>query len=162
MTDKDFALIVERTKRVVLSAIEKNLYERFYFSIDDVVQETYIRAYKNLIKESFRGDSSLETWLYKIAMNESLRMNERLLREEKKSKKLMESMEDEVPAERDELVELNESIASLPEKYSSVLSLLGMGYSLKEISIKLGLNIGTVKSRISRAKDLLRNKGEGL
>jgi RNA polymerase sigma-70 factor (ECF subfamily) len=159
MTDKDFALIVERTKKTVLSAIEKNLYERFYSSIDDVVQETYIRAYKNLIKESFRGDSTIETWLYKIAMNESLRMNDKLLREEKKSKRLMESMEDEVLAQKDELVELHENIASLPEKYSSVLSLLGMGYSLKEISLKLGLNIGTVKSRISRAKELLRNKG---
>lgn len=158
MTDKDFALIVEKTKRVVLSAIEKNLFERFYYSIDDVVQETYIRAYKSLVKGDFRGDSALETWLYKIAQNESLRMNEKLLKEEKKSKKLMESMEEEF--EPEDISGFNETIASLPEKYGSVLSLLLKGYSLKEISQSLDINIGTVKSRISRAKDILKKRGK--
>ncbi len=42
MTEREFAEIVGRTKKVVLSAIEKNLASRFYHSIDDVVQETYL------------------------------------------------------------------------------------------------------------------------
>jgi DNA-directed RNA polymerase specialized sigma24 family protein len=60
MTEREFADIVGRTKKVVLSAIEKNLASRFYHSIDDVVQETYLRAYSSLTKGKFRGESSLE------------------------------------------------------------------------------------------------------
>jgi RNA polymerase sigma-70 factor (ECF subfamily) len=50
MTNSDFTEIVNSTKSIVLSAIEKNLAERFFHSIDDVVQETYLRAYKALVK----------------------------------------------------------------------------------------------------------------
>jgi RNA polymerase sigma-70 factor (ECF subfamily) len=63
MTEAEFTEIVESTKRVVLSAIEKNLYPRFLHAIDDVVQETYLRAYKSLQKKQFEGRSALPTSL---------------------------------------------------------------------------------------------------
>ncbi|KPA30808.1 putative terminase, ATPase subunit, gpP-like protein [Leptospira interrogans] len=50
MTESEFAEIVNSTRNTVLSAIEKNLAERFYYAIDDVAQETYFRAYKALKK----------------------------------------------------------------------------------------------------------------
>ena len=86
--EHDFAEIVERTKGVVLSAISKTLDAEFSSHIDDVVQETYLRAYKSLQKEQFKNNSSIETWLYTIARNESLRMNEKLVRERQKSENL--------------------------------------------------------------------------
>jgi len=70
----------------------------------------------------------------------------------------MESMEEEF--EPEDISGFNETIASLPEKYGSVLSLLLKGYSLKEISQSLDINIGTVKSHISRAKDILKKRGK--
>ncbi len=161
MNEREFADIVGRTKKVVLSAIEKNLASRFYHSIDDVVQETYIRAYSSLTKGKFRGESSINTWLYSIARNESLRMNEKLLREERKEKKLIDA--DDITADPgdDSISLLQENIMRLPEKYGSVLSLVSLGYSLNQISEKLGLNIGTVKSRISRGKKIIQDNIKG-
>jgi len=158
MTEREFAEIVGRTKKAVLSAIEKNLASRFYHSIDDVVQETYLRAYGSLTRGKFRGESSIETWLYTIARNESLRMNEKLMREERKEKKIIE--EEKNPAENyhDENLDLlQENISRLPEKYGSVLNLVSLGYSMNQISEKLGINVGTVKSRISRGKKIIQD-----
>ncbi len=88
MNDKIFTSIVEQTKGIVLSAIKKYLFERYYHAIDDVVQETYLRAYKSLMNNKFQGRSKTGTWLYIIAKNESLRMNHKLQREEKKKEKI--------------------------------------------------------------------------
>jgi RNA polymerase sigma-70 factor (ECF subfamily) len=156
MTEKEFADIVHRTKRIVLSAIEKNLSPQFYHAIDDVAQETYIRAYRGLEKNSFRGDSKIETWLYKIARNESLRINQKLMREEEKIKKAAES--DFVfmhnPA-KEEVISLHEHLILLPEKYRSVLMLVSQGLNINDISQKLGIRPGTVKSRASRGKKII-------
>ena len=54
MTETVFAEIIKETKGVVLSAIEKTLFNRFYHAIDDVAQETYLRAYKSLDRNQFR------------------------------------------------------------------------------------------------------------
>lgn len=91
MTESEFAEIVNSTRNTVLSAIEKNLAERFYYAIDDVAQETYFRAYKALKKNQFRQESKLSTWLYTIARNESLRMNDKLRKEEARAEKLINS-----------------------------------------------------------------------
>ncbi len=61
MTETEFARIVHATKAVVLSAVEKHLAGRFYHAIDDVVQETYLRAYRSLTSDKFRGDSAIST-----------------------------------------------------------------------------------------------------
>ena len=84
MTEQEFIKIVDETQGLVLSAIEKNLPERFYHAIDDIAQETYFRAYKSLKKNKFKGKSTVQTWVYTIARNETLRMYKKLDREEKK------------------------------------------------------------------------------
>lgn len=157
MTEKEFSEIVKRTKKTVLSAIGKNLSSRFYHAIDDVAQETYIRAYNGLAKNSFRGDSSIETWLYKIARNESLRMNHKLLREEEKAKKAIESSSYSLIQKSDngETAYLNDHLTLLPDKYRSVLTLISQGFNIKDISQKLGIQPGTVKSRTSRGKEMI-------
>jgi len=157
MTEREFAEIVKRTKKTVLSAIEKNMASRFYHAIDDVAQETYIRAFNGLVKNSFRGDSSLETWLYKIAKNESLRMNHKLMREEEKAKKISEnSLTEQIQKpDSEDSGYLNEQLTLLPEKYRSVLTLTSLGFSINDISQKLGIRPGTVKSRTSRGKKFI-------
>ena len=159
MNEKEFAEIVKNTKKAVLSAIGKNMTPRFYHAIDDVAQETYIRAYRALEKNSFRGDSSIETWIYVIARNESIRMNKKLLREEEKSKKIlavldkMESDDDSSDSEDAEYMQ--EHISLLPEKYRDVLILSSKGFNISDISQKLGIPSGTVKSRTARGKEML-------
>lgn len=157
MNEREFAEIVKRTKKTVLSAIEKNMSPRFYHAIDDVAQETYIRAYNGLTKNSFRGDSALETWLYKIAKNESLRMNHKLSREEEKVKKASENnyaVQMQKPDSADTGF-LHDHLTLLPEKYRSVLTLASQGFNINDISQKLGIRPGTVKSRTSRGKKII-------
>lgn len=157
-----FAEIVERTKSVVLSAIGKTLDSEFSSHIDDVVQETYMRAYKSLQKEQFQNNSSLETWLYTIARNESLRMNEKLVRERQKSENLAESMGHEEAVEKSVEQKSEEGgilytlLEKLPEKYRSVIELDIQGYRDSQIAQMLKISIGTVKSRNSRGREKLR------
>ena len=155
MNEREFAEIVKRTKKTVLSAIEKNMASRFYHAIDDVAQETYIRAYRGLEKNSFRGDSSIDTWLYKIAKNESLRMNHKLIREEEKAKKVSESTSLVQAADSGDASYLHDHLKLLPEKYKSVLTLTSQGFNINDISQKLGIRPGTVKSRASRGKKII-------
>ena len=165
MTDKEFANIIDSTKAIVLSAIQKNLAHRFFHYIDDVVQETYVRAYKSLTKNKFRYDSKIETWLYTIARNESQRMNSKLIREEEKIKKSKEKQDEIFKFETPEfdlaVHELYEKISQLPDKYSSVLNLVARGYSEKEIASELKLRPGTVKSRLSRGREMLQKIYQG-
>jgi RNA polymerase sigma-70 factor, ECF subfamily len=164
MDDKEFAGIVNLTKPIVLSAIKKYVDAQYFHSIDDVVQETYLRAYRSLVKNSFRGNSSLETWLYAIARNESLRMMKKLNREEIKLKKKALKM-DELALEKsseekddinDKRIDLKRTISNLPDKYRRVMELVSLGFSEKQIANELSLKKGTVKSRVFRGKFLLQ------
>jgi len=159
MNEREFAEFVKDTKKTVLTAIGKNMTPRFYHAIDDVAQETYIRAYRALEKNSFKGDSSIETWLYTIARNESLRMNKKLLREEEKSKKVLtafgETVTEDYSSDSEDAEFMNEHISLLPDKYRDVLLLSSQGFNISDISQKLGIPSGTVKSRSARGKKMI-------
>ena len=158
MNEKEFAELVKNTKNTVLSAIGKNMTPRFYHAIDDVAQETYIRAYRALEKNSFKGDSSIETWLYTIARNESIRMNQKLLREEEKSRKVSavtKMKEDDNSSDSENMEYMREQISYLPKKYKDVLVLSSEGFNINDISQKLGIPSGTVKSRTARGKKII-------
>lgn len=167
MDKEAFASIVEDTKGIVLKAIKKNLFSEYYYSVDDVVQETYIRAYRSLIKGKFRENSKLSSWLYTIARNESIRMNKKLKRGEKRREKYVEknieyfnpsgkdAIEERV--EKNNLIEkLNNAIEKLPGKYGDVMDLYIKGFNEKEIASFLSVPRGTVKSRIHRGKEKLK------
>jgi RNA polymerase sigma-70 factor (ECF subfamily) len=159
MTDAEFALIVGRTKKIVLSAVRKHLAARFSSAIDDVVQETYLRGYRHLASGKFREESSLGSWLYTIARNESLRMNGKLSREEEKAEKAARQQLDCIPGTRcreDEFPDLGLLMEKLPLKYRGVMELKASGTPEKEIARRLGIGTGTVKSRFSRGKELLQ------
>ncbi len=159
MDNIEFTELISSSKEYVLSAVNKFLQDRFYESLDDVVQETYLRAYKSLKKNGFRGDSKINTWLYTIARNESLRMNDKLLREELKKDKAFKTQEkyhlDEDFTKSETIAELIEKINKLPEHYKDVMILISQGFPMKDIALKLKIKSGTVKSRASRGRKLL-------
>ncbi|MCD6311658.1 MAG: sigma-70 family RNA polymerase sigma factor [Elusimicrobia bacterium] len=164
MSEEKFAEIVNSTKGLVLGAIKTYLYKRFSHAIDDVAQETYLRAYKSLIKGKFRDSSKPGTWLYIIARNESIRMNERQAREEKKKNRMIDvniikrkNSENnyEIADNRLILNELKNNIHDLSDKYRPIFSLMLEGHTEEEISKALSLPCGTVKSRTHRGKKIL-------
>ena len=167
MNGEAFASIVEETKGVVLKAIRSSLFSEYYYAIDDVVQETYIRAYRSLIKNKFKEESKLSSWLFTIARNESIRMNRKLKSGERRREKYVErnmqylnNIEENNIAEKiekDDLIEkLNDAVGKLPDKYGNVIDLYMKGFNERQIAQFLSISRGTVKSRVHRGKEKLR------
>lgn len=135
---------------------------------EEAAQEAFLAAWQGL--PFFRGDSSFSTWLYRLASNACVD----LLRWENRHRDAAgPSLNDEelnldvtdtapTPHEAAERTELREQIeaglAALPEEYRQVLVLREMHQqSYDEIADILSLDVGTVKSRISRGRKKLRN-----
>lgn len=157
-TDREFKEFIDSTKKIVLHCIAKHLYPRFYHSADDVAQEVYLRAYKSLIAGKFEYRSKLSTWVYTIARNESIRMNGKLMKEEEKRRRFSKTVSlfhEPVTSELEKPI--SPLLDQLPEKYRQVLHYHLNGYSEKEIAQKLSIPAGTVKSRMSRGKNILSN-----
>jgi RNA polymerase sigma-70 factor (ECF subfamily) len=157
ISDKEFAAIVRDTKSIVLSAVRTHLPVHYFYAIDDVVQETYLRAFKALQKGSFRGDSAVGSWLFTIARNESIRIAARLDREEEKSLRhgRWEMMKDNSDAASD-AEDILSLVSMLPDDYHCIFSLLLQGKKVVTISQELEIPLGTVKSRIFRGKAIMK------
>jgi RNA polymerase sigma-70 factor (ECF subfamily) len=136
----------------------------------DITQETFISAYKAYGK--FRGDADPFTWLYRIGINLFRKRYGRKKRREslwakrieKEPPKLVETRTpgDELEAmERSRLV--RQAISRLPEgQREAVIFKYLNDYSYEEIAELAGCSIGTVKSRLSRAKRALAEILEGM
>lgn len=139
----------------------------------DATQATFVRVWEAL--SSFRGDASFSTWVYRITMNVCL---DELRRRKNQPYSLTEEDEDgEIAGERDmpdysdepagtteqrELQEIvHEAIGRLSEDFRSVIVLYDIrGLSYQEISDALDIPLGTVKSRLNRARQALRDEME--
>ena len=117
----------------------------------DVAQEAFIKAYRNI--ESFRGDSGIGTWLCAIALN-AARDHLRKNIPEPRDTTLEETRDpSDAYAKKDAQILLREALSqiSIDEKEIIVLKDLN-GFSYAEIAETLSIEIGTVKSRLSRAR----------
>lgn len=131
---------------------------------DDIGQETFIRFFESV--QNFRGDSSVKTYLTRIAINLSL--NELKRRQRFKNRfsffkdgqyeNQLDPNESKAPLEEKELKELvHSAIKSLKPEYRAVVLLrMIQGYDTKETSEILKIPVGTVLSRLSRALDKLK------
>lgn len=140
---------------------------------EDAVQETYLRAWRELA--SFRSDASLSTWLVRIAVNESLGRLRRRSAQVIPLDAAMNTIEPEVQASlcvadqlqpesgaiRAQLRTLLETrIDRLPEVFRTVFILrMVEEMTVEEVAESLGIQEATVRTRLFRARSLLR---EGL
>ena len=131
----------------------------------DCAQEAMVRIYRAM--GSFKGQSALATWIYRITMNPCLADLRR-----RKARKVtsLDSLVDngwsptdtgDTPEEHGLRVEkqnaLNQAIQSLPDDMRAAIILRDVkGYSYDEIASILDANVGTIKSRISRGREKLR------
>ena len=128
---------------------------------EDVVQETFVRVYQH--RQSFNFQHCFSTWIYTIALN--LARNE--LRKRKKFKFYditeMQGNEAEFAVEMDLPSRLpkvlNAAIKGLPKKYRTAFMLRDMQeMPYDEVAKVLSVPLGTVKSRVNRARMILRDK----
>jgi RNA polymerase sigma-70 factor (ECF subfamily) len=128
---------------------------------DDVGQEVFIGFYKNLT--SFRGDSSVSTYLTRIAINLSL--NE-LKRRKRRGRLFVQTPEDQPPDAPDESISptafedrelVNWALAQLPEEFKAVVVLrMVQEYSTAETAELLKIPLGTAQSRLARGLAKMR------
>ena len=137
--------------------------------IDDVTQEAFIKAYRAL--PSFRGESAFYTWLYRIAINSAknfLNANGRRVMvssdisdEDGESYDIASQVPDletpETVLMNKQIVEtVNAATARLPEELRTAITLREMdGLSYEEIAEVMNCPIGTVRSRIFRAREAI-------
>ena len=134
----------------------------------DVSQDTFLKVYKSL--STFKGDSEFSTWLYRIAKNTALDF----VRGRKQNTLSIDSSGEEhegfdLPDDSDssnpektvlrneKIRKLRQAIMKLSDEHREIIILRDLNnYSYDAIALKLGLESGTVKSRIYRARDALK------
>lgn len=154
-----FTVLVDRYKIRLFNVIYRMLQNRE--EAEDILQETFLRVFRE--KESYDPTFAFSTWIYTIALN--------LCRNELKRKKRFKFFGiDLIKDDRRYAVEtevktnclsstLEKAIAALPVKYRTVFLLREMNQlSYEEMSESLGIPLGTVKSRVNRARLILREK----
>lgn len=137
----------------------------------DLTQDAFIKAFQAINR--FQGQSSFFTWLYRIAINATLshlRKNrfksflslDTVNSEEPVSQELISALTDKTGADRDAFVhelqeKLNEAMQKLSIKHRTVITLFEIdGLSHQEIADVMDCSVGTVRSRLHYAKQLLQ------
>jgi RNA polymerase sigma-70 factor (ECF subfamily) len=169
---KAFELLVIKYQRRIQRLIGRMV--RDVDLVEDIAQETFIRAYRAL--HQFRGDAQFYTWLYRIAVNTAKKSLMELKRDPTVSEGFFktddddetkphgnELIADETPesvfAAKEIATAVNTAIAALPEDLRQAVTLREIdGLSYEEISSVMNCPIGTVRSRIFRAREAISEK----
>ena len=157
--------------RIIIKTHNQRLYRiargvvRNNAEAEDIVQEAYLRAFANLA--AFRGDASLATWLTRIVINEALGR----LRKRKRHVPMPENLEAQIirfplnpsddpertMAQRQILGLVERATDSLPDVYRTVfVARVIEGLSMEETAALLSIKPETVKTRLHRARALVR------
>lgn len=164
-----FDLLVRKYQHKLIGLISR--YVRSHAECEDIAQESFIRAWRAI--GSFRGDSAFYTWLYKIAVNTA---KNHLVAQGRRppsgdidvdDAEFMsggERMHDGATPERELMrQEVEQSVFStvqaLPDELRTAITLREVdGLSYDEIAVTMGCPIGTVRSRIFRAREAIDEK----
>ena len=169
---KAFEVLVERHQKKMLNIAFRMMGD--YDEACDITQEAFVSAYKSIKK--FKAEAKFSTWLYRIAVNHS---KNRLKQLSSIAKRREVSLDDSGETKTEGIVnqslindanpgtqmerreretQVQKCITSLDEEYREVLVLRDIqGFSYEDISDILKIPDGTVKSRLSRARNALKD-----
>ncbi len=164
-----FDLLFTRYQHKILNLIARHLNDPA--EVEDVAQETFIRAFRALPR--FREESAFYTWIYRIAVNTA--RNHMAVRSRRPPARdvdvadapfvdggevLREREDPETAMARDQLsAEIGRAISDLPEDLRSAISLREYdGLSYEQIASVMDCPVGTVRSRIFRAREAIDDR----
>lgn len=167
---KAFGMLVEKYQRKLGRLLSRMM--RDQAEVEDVVQESFIKAYRAL--PNFRGDSAFYTWLYRIGINTaknylvSMGRRPQISRdveiedaenfEDGDELRTMETPETELMT-KEIAKTVNDTMMSLPDELRTAITLRELeGLSYEEIATMMNCPIGTVRSRIFRARETIALK----
>ena len=169
---KAFELLVIKYQRRIQRLIGRMV--RDVDLVEDIAQETFIRAYRALAQ--FRGDAQFYTWLYRIAVNTAKKALMDMKRNPTVSENAFKSTDDDetsvlenelttsetpdaVLASKEIAEMVNSAMEALPEELRQAITLREIeGLSYEEISEAMSCPIGTVRSRIFRAREAISQR----
>jgi len=161
-----FDLLVLKYQQKIANLVSR--YMRNSADVQDVCQEAFIKAYRGLA--NFRGDSAFYTWLYRIAINTAKNhvvsqgrrgMNYTVDAQEAEQYEGAQALHEQASPERELLTEeiqetVRTTIGELPEELKMAITLREFeGISYEEIAVIMDCPIGTVRSRIFRAREAI-------
>jgi RNA polymerase sigma-70 factor (ECF subfamily) len=168
--DQDaFAQLVQRYQRHVFNLVYRMLQQ--YEEANEITQETFLAAWQGL--PAFRGDARFSTWLYRIAYNCCLKQ----LEQRKRDRALQVALQAEQAVEgankdkrpdveldaHDRQALIREHLSHLPAKYRIVLILRHLqDKTYEEMAEILTIPIGTIKTHLFRARNLLKERLQAL
>jgi RNA polymerase sigma-70 factor (ECF subfamily) len=168
-----FDLLVRKYQHRIMKVLSRYLHDQE--DVLDIAQESFIKAYRAL--PTFRGDSAFYTWLYRIAINTA--KNHLVSQSRRPTQGLVDSQEAEQYESATELQEnatpehialkdeigrvINKAFEELPDDLRTAITLRELeGLSYEEIAEAMSCPVGTVRSRIFRAREAIDKKLEPL
>ena len=175
-SEEAFAVLIAQYHQPLYSLIARSLNDPA--DAADITQEVFIKVFRSI--RSFHGGSSLRTWLYRIALHEASNQRRWWSRHKKQEITIDSSFEADPDAENNRLslaatladrsgspfdqaaqAEVRERVEAalrqIPEAFRTVVILREIeGFAYEEIAEILNVNLGTVKSRLTRGRSALR------
>lgn len=165
-----FELLMEKYRRKIGRLLSRMV--RDPEEVEDIAQETFIKAYRAL--PQFRGDAAFYTWLYRIAVNTAknylaarnrnmLTVSDVVVDDEEGGEERHAAPDIDTPdaqlLSKQIAYAVNEAVEALPEELRTAITLREIeGMSYEDIATFMGCPIGTVRSRIFRAREAIAAK----
>lgn len=167
--DNAFSVLVDRYSRLIYNVALRSVSSPE--DAADISQETFLKAWRSI--GSFRGECALSTWLCRIAINccrdharsaKRHRVLSLTVHDDEEESKVLDipdtdvtAMPEEELTRQTEIAAVRQAIDALPEDQKMIITMRDItGLSYAEIAETLGLEMGTVKSRINRARGAVK------
>jgi RNA polymerase sigma-70 factor (ECF subfamily) len=173
-SEEAFTWLIERYHQPIYSLLARMIQDRA--DAVDLTQEVFVKIFRGI--GSFHGESSLRTWIYRIALREASNQRRWWMRHKQQEVTIEQEISDnnsstrvllkdtlvdpgESPFERaaheEERMRVEQALHQVPEPYRTTLILRDVeGFVYEEVAEMQGVNLGTVKSRLVRGRAILR------